>query len=318
MATAILFDNHDNYDFLAKHFDNVVYSPHKSSLFKSWLAGTLEVLRRTIKNDTIVCWYDFQAVMLFWICFFLKTNRRIICLNILLKDKTTKKNKFVSLLYKKALLSKNFKATVSSKEYGEWLSRKLKINIKYTLLHDVYHEYYQWQNFKNVSVEPNSVFCGGRNGRDWNFLFDIAKKTPNVKYNVVLPKSIYQEKESCFLPNMYVQTEIPLSKFMETLCKSKLVCLPLNTCSPAGLIVMFQAAANGKLVLTTDTVTTREYLQSDRGVLLGTDSEEWATQITYYLKHEAIADAKSERLRSFLINECNELQFVNGVLEVAK
>ena len=42
--------------------------------------------------------------------------------------------------------------------------------------------------------------------------------------------------------------------------------MPLDTEAPAGLIALFQAATYGKMVITTDTVTTREYFSGDRGV----------------------------------------------------
>ena len=43
------------------------------------------------------------------------------------------------------------------------------------------------------------------------------------------------------------------------MCQSSLVVMPLDTEAPAGLIAFFQAAANGRMSITSDTVTTREY-----------------------------------------------------------
>ena len=39
------------------------------------------------------------------------------------------KNRMASFLYKRALLAPNFKATVTSRHYGEWLNGKLGIDV---------------------------------------------------------------------------------------------------------------------------------------------------------------------------------------------
>lgn len=318
MSVCVLFDNRDNYDFLAKHFEHVIYSPKRSKLFFSWVAGAISAAKQTKSEDTIVCWYDFQAVLLYWILFLTFRKRNIICLNILLKDKQTLKNRIVSYLYKKALASKNFKATVTSISYGNWLNRKLNVDCEYTLLHDVFHSYYKNSKLEQVERVTNSVFCGGRNGRDWNFMFDVAKNNPNVIFNVVLPNRIYEEKKDLITSNMNVKTDIPYSEFMHILCNSNIVCLPLDTESPAGLIVMFQAAANSKLILTTNTVTTQEYINEDRGVLLNNDISAWSEKINYFLKNEDEAINRANNLRIYLLSKCSEEKFVETVMELVK
>jgi hypothetical protein len=127
------------------------------------------VLQQSNNGDTIIVWYDFQAVLCFLICKMLFLKRNIVCLNILLKDKPTIKNKLVSLLYKGALLSNNFKASVTSEAYGIWLNKKLGINVEYTLLHDVYHKSYEYKYKKTHKNNPklllyfsdpkNSLYC---------------------------------------------------------------------------------------------------------------------------------------------------------------
>ena len=71
-------------------------------------------------------------------------KRNVVCLNLLLKQKNTLKNKLASWIYKQALLADNFHATVTSREYGKWLNKSLGINVEYTLLHDVFHDYLQF------------------------------------------------------------------------------------------------------------------------------------------------------------------------------
>lgn len=87
------------------------------------------------------------------------------------------------------LKSNDVQATVTSQNYGVHLNKMLKINKEYTLLHDVYHGDYNI-GYSGITI-PNSVFCGGRNGRDWNFLIKIASSMPKVVFNSVMPKNIY-------------------------------------------------------------------------------------------------------------------------------
>lgn len=312
----ILFDKGKNItnfsllnDFTNRYIEH--YSPETNPLIIGWLRGCCTVLRKSKKNDTIICWYDFQAVLCYWICnlFFLK--RKIICINLLLKDKPTLKNKIVSFLYKKALLSSNFKASVTSVKYGKWLNCKLGINAKYTLIHDVYRDTYKYP--KEVNVKPNSVFCGGENGRDWRFMMKVAQTMPNVTFNIVMPFKVYQELKTEIRDNMNVKYNIPYTEFMEELCGSEIVCLPLDTQAPAGLLVMFQAAANLKPIIITDTVTTTEYITSERGIALPNDIKSWCEAINQSLMNMDECKKKAIRLKDYLTTYCSDKTFVNGI-----
>lgn len=312
----ILFDRRKNTSnsLIVNSFDNICdesYSPETNILIIGWLQGCCTVLRKSKKNDTIICWYDFQAVLCYWICKLLLLKRKIICINLLLKDKPTLKNKVVSLLYKKALLSSNFKASVTSTKYGEWLNHKLGINAKFTLIHDVYHDSYKYG--KPMKVKPNSVFCGGKNGRDWHFMMKIAQAMPNITFNIVMPVNIYQELKAEIKDNMNVKYNIPYDQFMEELCSSLIVCLPLDTEAPAGLIVMFQAAANLKPIITTDTVTTEEYITSERGMIIGNDVSTWCKAINHSFLNIEESKKKAINLRNYLKDYCSEEIFVNGI-----
>jgi hypothetical protein len=89
--------------------------------------------------------------------------------------------------------------------------------------------------------------------------------------------------------------------------------LPLDTEAPAGLIVMFQAAANHKMVITTKTVTTEEYINKDRGVLLENFIVDWSKTIEYYLNNEVETTTKAECLYYYLKTECSEDKFIEGI-----
>lgn len=264
-------------------------------------------LQMSAAGDTIICWYDFMGIICWWLCKILHKKRNIVALNILLKNKQSIKNKVARILYKQALKSKNLKATVTSEEYGLFVNKLLGIKKQYILLHDIYHGGYDI-NYVG-EVQKNSVFCGGRNGRDWEFLLDLSEIMPDISFNVVVSKEQYEQFKGRFGKNINVKTEIPEADFLNLMCQSSLVLMPLNTDAPAGLIAMFQAAANGKLVIATDTVTTREYFADNRGVLCKKSIKEWDKQIRYWLDHKTEAQKRVLNFQKFLESECSEKKY---------
>ena len=139
---------------------------------------------------------------------------------------------------------------------------------------------------------------------------------PNINFNLIMPQKIYLENSKNITANMNIFYDIPYAKFMDILCSSSIVCLPLNTEAPAGLIVLFQAAANKKLVITTDTETTQEYINSETGVRIPNDLKLWTKYIDYYLNHKKEAEEKANKLYFFLKEECSEINFVNKLRQL--
>ena len=318
----LLFDNPSDkkkLSFITTTFSSKVkqiYSPKRNKLIIGWLLGCLKVLKLSQKDDTIVCWYDFQAVLCYWLAKISFNQRKFVCINLLLKDKASMKNKVVTWLYKKALKSKHFVASVTSEEYGIHLKKRLGINKELFLLHDVFHEDYKVN--ASLDVCPNTVFCGGRNGRDWKFMIEVAKAMPHVQFHLVMPKVTYDEYQHELPSNVVARYNIFMEDFMKEMCSCEIVALPLNTDAPAGLIVMFQAAANMKYVITTDTMTTREYLSDGRGSLLTDKVEVWVKEIQSVLSDAMTQKEGPQRFVSFLRNDCSERKFVSGIETMVK
>lgn len=293
-----------------------IYSPKKRILLLSWLLGVYNVLKISERGDTIICWYDFQAVLCYWMCMLLRKKRKIVCINILLKDKRTIKNKAVAYLYKRMLNSSNIIASVTSKEYGEHIKKRLNIKKDFFLLHDVYHDSYKYD--KEVQVIPDTVFCGGKNGRDWGFIIDVARATPSVEFHLVMPSSEYDQYKDNMPQNVIAKYNMSMEDFTREMCSCSLVALPLDTEAPAGLIVMFQAAANCKLIMTTDTMTTREYLSGGRGILLPNEVDTWSENIKERLVKQEENKVASANMLEFLRRECSEEIFCEGIEKMIK
>lgn len=315
-----LFDNpadKKTMEFL-KEYDTatfrLIFPQEQCKSIKSMMRTCRDCIGDSGKGDTIICWYDFMGILCWWLCRVLHKKRKIVALNILLKNKKSLKNRIVRILYRPALKSRNLVATVTSKAYGEAVNKLLDIKTQYILLHDIYHDEYSIGYIGKV--QENSVFCGGRNGRDWNFLLQIAEQMPDVQFNIVVPKAAFEKYKNAFGDNVNVKTEIPETEFIELMCKSSLVLMPLDTEAPAGLIVMFQAAGNGKLIIASDTVTTKEYLAADRGVLCANSLNEWERQIRYWLAHQDKGKVRAEKLRLFLEKECSEKKYAETLMKL--
>lgn len=115
---------------------------------------------------------------------------------------------------------------------------------------------------------------------------------------------------------MVVKSDVPEKEFLEFMCQSQLVVMPLDTEAPAGLIAFYQATANGKMVITSDTATTQEYFTNGRGSLSERNVEDWKNKIQYYLQHRAEADSSAANFRDFLGNEYSEENYAKGLWEM--
>lgn len=317
MAKIILFDNQRELSFLYPHFDQVIHSPKSKKLIVTWMKGAWQALVSTKRKDTIVCWFDFQAIILFYLCKFTFQQRNIVAINILLKYKPTLKNRVVRYLYRQALRSNSFKATVTSVQYGQAINSWLGTDCHFTLLHDLYYESYRLPDVEQIKVHPDTVFCGGSNGRDWDFMLAIAKAMPEIKFRLVVTKSILNNLKRTIPENVSLVYDIPVADFVREMAQASAVCNPLDTEAPAGLLVIFRASANDKPIIASDTMVTREYITSGKnGVLLKKDLNAWCDAIRYMLNNQEEAKQMAVSLHESLKASCNETIFASTINEL--
>ena len=309
----ILYDlprNAEDMSFLTAAFEKDYEEVHPENpclSIRQMLSACSPVVKKAKAGDTIVCWYDFMGVLCWWLAHLENKRIKILAINLLLKDKNTAKNKAAKFLYKRALRSGSFSTTVTAQAYGDYINKILGTKARFTLLHDVYRPGYRVD--RSIPAEDNAVFCGGRNGRDWKLLFDIARELPDVRFYCVMPHALKEQFEPAAGKNVMIMADLPIKEFLELLCRSRLLVMPLDTEAPAGLSVFFQAAANDKMILTSDTVTTEGYLSNGRGALCSNHVEDWKNKILYYLQHEEEAAATAQKFRSFLEDECSEEEY---------
>ena len=304
--TYILLDDNNNY-FPKIEGTEVIISPQSQNKALSWIKGAWKALTKSRKDDTIVCWLDIQAVIIYWLSLLTwRRKRNIIAINILLKNKTGLKNRIATILYRTALKSDRFKATVTSLEYGDYLNLTLGLNVNFTYLPDIFpDEYSCWER----TPGDGSVFCGGNNSRDWPFILILAQSMPDTTLRLVMPEDKYMLYHKSLPSNVTAKHSLPFKDFISELSKCSIVALPVDTEAPAGLIVIYQATALGKAVVATSTASTRGYINGSNGIALPNDIKLWNEAITTCLSHPKRMTECNLALRRFLSETCSSKSY---------
>ncbi len=259
-----------------------VHSPVSHGERLNNLIGAWRAVKASKKGDTIIAWYDFQGILAWWICLVV--------------------NKMAAFLYKYALRSSKMKATVSSREYGEALKRRLELRRDFPLVRDInLYPGYAYP-FKD---NGKRIFCGGNQSRDWNMVLRVAHLLPEYKFVVIMPGK-EREKVTNVPSNVRILCDVPYKTFMGYMHSSTFLLLPVDTNAPAGLIVMFQAAWLGKPIFTNSTQVMREYIGEEHGVLVEGDDKDFAEKLEYYYNHQEEAAAKVDAFQRVITEVLQE------------
>lgn len=236
-----------------------------------WIS--LKVLFGSKKNDVIVGYFDYIAIVCCIIGNALGFKRKYVGINILLQpEKMGLIARINKKLYKRALCAKNFKATVTSQEVGDHLNQYLGTNVYFYILHD---HYKQAGIVKGVFQDQGrTIFCGGRNGRNWDLFFTVAKLMEDTHFTAIMSPRDYQNlsEEQRKIKNMKIYMDVTNDEFFNIQDSNSVIFLPLSTDAAAGLIVLFRAALNKQACVITNTSATREYVENGKsGVLIDKD-----------------------------------------------
>lgn len=282
----------------------------------NWIRGSRMALRESGRDDIIFCWFDFQAIVCRLIAGLTFRRRYIVALNVMCKFHSSLRGRVYQRLYKAALSSPRFHATVTSREYGAYLNRMLGLDIEYELIHDAFLDKYTVAAEDRIEPIPNSVFMGGGSSRDWDFAFRLAEEMPDVTFLFVMPEDRYHRYKTGIRPNIILKYDIPTKEFARLTCAASMEIMPVDTEAPAGLQTMYFAAANDVFYMTTRTAASSEYVTNDRGCILPKDVTAWTENIRYYLAHGDEALEKARRLHRFIETECSCEAFAAGMKRV--
>ena len=236
-------------------------------LHQSYLSHAFESLKRSKRNDIIICFLDVMGLYVFVLSRLLLKRREIIIINIMFNEGHDFITFIKRVLYRWMLKSENVHPTVTSPKLSLEYGRLFRLpHKKFFLLHDCYGD------LEKTTISQDEVgkyvFCGGSNGRDWRTMKDVASLLPHINFVVVGPQPNLLGAN--FPSNIAYYHNIPYDKFQKLLRECSFLALPLNTEAPAGLIVLFTAGLMSKAVITTDNYTMREYITSgEEGILVG-------------------------------------------------
>lgn len=154
--------------------------------------------------------------------------------------------------------SGRFHATVNGLALVEQYCRYFNASPEcFHVLHDTFDF-----DLDGTSFEPGggSVFCGGMNYRDWPTFARCAELAPDLEFVGVANRSRFPLTPDRVPTNLKMHFDLPEDEFYAKMRASSIVCVPLSTDAPAGLIVLGRAALYHKPFLTTKTASTSEFV----------------------------------------------------------
>lgn len=307
--------NKQTYPFLIKFLNkngmsaSWLHSPIDHGEYVNALLGAWGAVRKASEGDTIITYMSSAGVLCWWISYILYKKIHIIATNLALKDDSSLQTRFMTLLYRKALKSKRFTLTVTSQRYGETMRKRLHSKQELPLLRDFNH----FPSYaKEYQDKGKRIFCGGNTQRDWISCVDLAKQMPDWRFLLVG----WKNEEQIEIPRNIKRIErLPFPQFMQAMRDSTIVYVPVKWNCPAGLIVMMEAAWEGKLIATSKNDITEEYISEEHGIA-NNNIDNIAKQINKLYSHPQDCQKKVSSMQEFLFTYCSAEVYSKTIAEL--
>ena len=286
-----------------------LHSPTNHGEYVNALLGAWGAVRKASKGDTIITYMSSAGVLCWWISYILYKKIHIIATNLALKDDSSLQTRFMTLLYRKALKSKRFTLTVTSQRYGETMRKRLHSKQELPLLRDFNH----FPSYaKEYQDKGKRIFCGGNTQRDWMSCVNLAKLMPDWRFLLVG----WKNEEQIEIPRNIKRIErLPFPQFMQAMRDSTIVYVPVKWNCPAGLIVMMEAAWEGKLIATSKNDITEEYISEEHGIA-NNNIDNIAKQINKLYLHPQDCQKKVSSMQEFLFTYCSAEVYSKTIAEL--
>lgn len=307
--------NQQTYPFLIDYLNrnglsaSWAHTPVNRGEYVNALIGAWNAVRMASKGDTIITYMSSAGVLCWWISVLLFKRIHIIATNLALKDDSSLQTWVMTLLYGGALKSKRFTLTVTSQLYGETMKNRLHSPHKLPLLRDYGH----FPGYaKEYQDKGKRIFCGGNTQRDWISCVNLAKQMPDWKFLLVGWKNEGQLE----IPSNIKRIErLPFPQFIQAMRDSTVAYVPVKWNCPAGLIVMMEAAWEGKLIATSLNDITAEYISDEHGIA-DNNVENVAKQLNSLYLNPEEGKKRVNNLQEFLSTHCSAETYSKTIAEL--
>ena len=225
---------------------------------------------------------------------------------------------FKKYLFQNFLNNKNNYFTLTSNHlknlYFEYFPNCNRNN--FFILNDTYEDLFDLTKKDSQIINKNSIFCGGRNSRDWNVAFEIAKMNPEFEFIYVVPNKDVVPKEVS--KNISLYENISKNKFNTLISSCSIVILPLKTDAPAGLIVLYLAGLLKKTLIISDSLSVRDYIVDDvNGIVIKNPQiDNFNISIRRLLEDHNCKNKLSKSLYETVISKGSPDSFYNSLLKI--
>lgn len=301
------------YDYLEQHLScsiNVLYiagTKVRNLTIKEFVKHGYTCCKKAKRGDIVFGWgADVCIFAWFFSKLFGKKGIKFFSQNLIVNGENMGlKQRIRFWLYKLALGSANFEASVNSPQLIDFYSKMFDCNAN--KLHLVYDamEITKWNLniLKTENCDDKYVFFGGKAFRDVNTFVKIAKLLPEVNFRaVVLQRMITQEMRET--GNIEILHDLSIEEFYGELANASVCCIPLNALVPCGVSVMQQAMLMGVPIVSTETPSMRTIIPNDEhGFLLSRgDAEGMAARVKQLLTDKSLQERVSAHAKEYMKN----------------
>lgn len=281
----------------------------------------LRALRKSSKDDVIICWSPLAGVITNTFSELIRQPRKIISMNWLAP--ANRKSR-IYVLKRKLFTNPNAYITVNSKlsakKFCEYFSIPFSDENNFIFLPDVFDEREPFVEPLDNRKKEGYIFAGGMGNRDWKKIVELAYALPQVRFVCVALENDWISKVQDYPDNVEVHFGLPSVKYYKLMKGAGLICLPLIEERPSGLINIIKSAQFGIPCITNNyEVTAQYYGEDNKDLLINDNIEHWKNKIrelwemeeTKYLK-------KAGNFQNYIKTEFSPDRSIEQLVKVLK
>lgn len=297
------------YQVLQNAFDiKVVYKQTSTTMpiyIKDIWLYALKANLSAKKEETIFSWGGPLGAWAWLFGKILGLKRKYISQNLIYYGGSGLKGRTITWLYRKALHSNNFIATVNAPGLVDYYAKLFNCpKNHFAVIYDSMYLKPTEEKMLSNKTDGGYVFFGGSAARDVPTFLKLVEAMPDVRFMAVITsKMVTPEMSKC--KNLDVLCDIPEEEFYSRLCNATVCCIPLGSKAPCGLYTMQKAIMLHTPIVSTDTYGMRTIVPDDTcGYLLPMgDAEGLKSKVAALLTDEKlrkqVADAALANFEKF-------------------